>query len=280
MGKVKIKLDPARELAERMVAALENQRGRGRDSYPLTVDRLAQLTEPKAPPQVLLKAIKKKKGFLDKVVVARRGDIHSPLALADDLHSLAESPLVMEFLLRSARNSTNQAFSIAQLKSKASGALKEAFAAAQGRIEQNRLPASIAWILVNRTRKLFFMEDLHRGNQPSSKPSGDAYAHDGKTAPRHLELPGTPGDFPKAFDDAFEKLNRQEGSLNFVSLVDLRRALAAFPRSAFDVELKKLWSQGRYSLRAAEGRFGIRPEEREAGFLQEGALLLFVSPNA
>ena len=34
---------------------------------------------------------------------------------------------------------------------------------------------------------------------------------------------------------------------------------------------------GRYSLSAAEGRHGLTPEEREAGILEDGTLLLYVS---
>jgi hypothetical protein len=35
--------------------------------------------------------------------------------------------------------------------------------------------------------------------------------------------------------------------------------------------------QGRYSLSAAEGRHGISPEERDAGIIEDGSLLLFAS---
>jgi hypothetical protein len=38
--------------------------------------------------------------------------------------------------------------------------------------------------------------------------------------------------------------------------------------------------QGRYSLSAAEGRHGILPEEHDAGIIEDGSLLLFVSRKA
>ena len=41
--------------------------------------------------------------------------------------------------------------------------------------------------------------------------------------------------------------------------------------------LRELRRRGRYSLSAAEGRFGISPTERDAGIMEEGTLLLFVS---
>jgi hypothetical protein len=276
----KVKQDPVSDLAEKMIAALAEQRRRGPDAYPVTVARLAQLADSQAAQNVLLKAINKRKGFLDKVIIAKRRDINSPLALLDDMQTLAESSQLMSFLLRSARTPTNQAFSIAELKDKLTAGLKDAFAAAANRrIDENRLPEGIAWIFVKRTRRLFFMHDVHPRTQPSSAGPERSISRDGNSVQSGPNFPMTETDFPQQFATAFEKLNRQEGSANFVNLVDLRRMLSAFPRSVFDAELRKLWSEGRYSLRAAEGRFGISPEEREAGFLQEGTLLLFVSRN-
>jgi len=281
LAKTTVKTDPAAELAKKMVAVLEKQRRRGSDFYPLTGERLAQESDPLANPEILQKAIKKTKGFLDKVIVVRHGDVLSPLALLEDGQSLAESPRVLEYLLRLSRTPTNQAISVAQMKNKVSGGLKKSFAEAANRlVDENRLPQGIAWIFVNRTRKLFFIDELHRSAQPSDQGSRVSSDQDGVHAAPAITPSTSTADFSEAFDAAFEKLNRQEGSMNFVSLVDLRRALSSYPLPVFDAELRKLWSEGRYSLRAAEGRFGISPEEREAGFLQEGTLLLFVSRNA
>jgi hypothetical protein len=48
-------------------------------------------------------------------------------------------------------------------------------------------------------------------------------------------------------------------------------------RGAFDSGLQQLRRAGQYTLSNAEGRHGITAEEREAGLVEEGALLLFVS---
>jgi hypothetical protein len=84
-------------------------------------------------------------------------------------------------------------------------------------------------------------------------------------------------DFAAAFEAAFGRLDRQEGSHNFVSLVDLRRALDAWPREAFDRGLRGLRVDGRFDLAGAENLGGLRAEEREAGILEAGSLLLYVS---
>lgn len=164
------KKDPAAELALKLVAALEELRTQGTDAYPSTVQHLAQRSESPIPPDILQKVIKKAKGFLDKVVVVRRGDPLSPVALQDDAPALVENPRVLDYLLRLARTPTNQALSVSQLKIKVSGQLKNSFAVAANRLmDNNRLPPGIVWIYVNRTRKLFLMEDLHGQVQPSTE---------------------------------------------------------------------------------------------------------------
>lgn len=84
-------------------------------------------------------------------------------------------------------------------------------------------------------------------------------------------------EFPSRFDAAFADLDRQKGSHNLVSLVDLRRALACFTREQFDAGLRELRLAGRYGLSAAESVHGVRPEERAAGVEEAGTLLLHVS---
>jgi hypothetical protein len=74
----------------------------------------------------------------------------------------------------------------------------------------------------------------------------------------------------------FERLNREKGSHNFVSLVDLRRALP-MDCAAFDAALQELRRAGRYTLSGAEGRHGLTPDERAAGISEQGTLLLYVS---
>jgi len=84
-------------------------------------------------------------------------------------------------------------------------------------------------------------------------------------------------DFAAAFDAAFHELDRQRGSHNFLSLVDLRQALARFSREQFDHGLRDLRAAGLYGLSAAEGIHGIRPEDRDAGIEEAGTLLVYVS---
>jgi hypothetical protein len=85
-----------------------------------------------------------------------------------------------------------------------------------------------------------------------------------------------PADFAGAFDEAFNDIDRRKGSHNFAHLLDLRRALP-LARDQFEAGLRELRVAGRYTLSAAEGRHGITPEERAAGIVEDGSLLLYVS---
>lgn len=86
-----------------------------------------------------------------------------------------------------------------------------------------------------------------------------------------------PADFATAFDAAFERLNRERGSNNFVSLVDLRAALAHVGRAAFDAGLQQLRRDRRYVLASDERYDGITAEQQAAAIREEGEFLLHVS---
>src|SRR5262249_36080842 len=95
-------------------------------------------------------------------------------------------------------------------------------------------------------------------------------------APAPQPIAPAPIDFAAAFEEAFARLDRERGSNNFVSLVDLRRDLPV-DRDTFDGELRRLREAGRFTLSAAEGRHGLSPEEQDAAIREEGTLLLFVA---
>jgi hypothetical protein len=107
------------------------------------------------------------------------------------------------------------------------------------------------------------------------RPSQAGQSHDVPAACEQGEAP-----FAERFDRAFSDLDRQKGSHNLVSLVDLRRALAPTVRAEFDRGIQELRASGRYGLSAAESVQGVRPEDREAAIEEAGALLLHVSRKA
>jgi hypothetical protein len=79
------------------------------------------------------------------------------------------------------------------------------------------------------------------------------------------------------FQMAWDALDSKSGGHNFVSLVDLRKALGDYERWIVDGTLKVLRQTLRFSMSALEGRHGSTEEEREAAILEDGQYLLYVS---
>jgi hypothetical protein len=269
--------DAAAELAEHLIRSLEQQRTGGPNAYPLPLRRLAEAAAPQATPAQVLKAAAKRV-FQARVAVVRGKSLETPVALAADAELLAGSGPALEFLLAALRTPTNHAFSVARLKARVTSKLQRLFQkAVQRRLEEDSLPPTVGWLTIDRTKRLFLLTDLHTGRQsPELSPMPTV-----RDVPAEPPPPPTPpaeqaGDLGDTFDRAFRQLDREAGSHNFVSLVDLRRLLAV-PRDAFDAELRRLRLAGRYSLSAAEGRHGTTPVERESGIMEDGTLLLYVS---
>jgi hypothetical protein len=243
------------------------------------VQRLVELTDPKAPAAAVKKALGKK--FLQKLTLAVRAKaLDAPIALAEDIEALAGCALTLEFLLRQKRTAATHAFTVPALKEKAAGKLKKPLQDAVNRhLAQNTIPPTVGWVSIGGKKLLFLLSDLHvSARQPALAEAASAQTERQPPAtlpPTTNHQPPT-ADFAPAFDSAFARLDRQGGGHNFVSLVALRQALPV-PREQFDRELRALRQAGRYTLSAAEGRHGISPEEREAGITEEGSLLLFVS---
>jgi hypothetical protein len=270
---------PIVELADKLLRVLQSQRSLGPDAYPLSVKRLVELTDPTAAPALVKKALNKR-DFLKQAVRVHAKAPDAPVALAADLDRLALSPLLLEFALRRARTNATQAFTVSQLKEKAAGKVRKPFQDAVNRqVAQGTLPPSVGWVSIQGRKQLFLLTDLHVGDgkPPEARPQpAPAPAAPPQAPAPPPPTPATAVDFRAAFDAAFERLDREGGGHNFVSLTALRGAVP-LPREEFDRELRQLRQAGRYSLSAAEGRHGISPEEREAGIPEEGSLLLFVS---
>lgn len=248
-------------LAETLLQALESAKQSGDGAYPTTLRAL--LDAAGADAAVAKKALGQA-AFKNGVVLAVKGHPDTPLALADDADALAGSGLVLEFLLRAARSEATQAFTTAELKKKLVPGLRGPFAEeVERRARARDLPPEVGWLPLKKNMLLFFVADVRRARAlpPLLPAAREAVA---------------PPDGAAAFDTAFAHLDAARGGYNFVSLVDLRRALG-LPRHDFDELVRRLRAEGRYTLSAAEGRHGLGPEEREAGLLEDGVLLLYVS---
>ena len=150
-------------------------------------------------------------------------------------------------------------------------------AALERGIERQDLPEDVAWVLIKGKPYFFLVENLRPGRGAAVPPGGRRPAP--SRAADGARPPARPAhDFAGAFRAAFERLDRRNGSTNFVKLADLRRALAEFGRDEFDAGLRSLRLDGEFSLDSHEGLHGsLTPEEREAGVREAGSLLVYAS---
>jgi hypothetical protein len=262
-----------------MVRILRQRQEHGESDSPLTLDQLARLADPSAAKPTILAASNPRRKAFGLHAISARSELNAPVALLDDMPQLVASPALLLFLLSAARTRSNHVASAADVKKKLTSKLRPAFQEAlQRRIAEEALPPGVGWLLIRNTKKLFLLEDVHTGRgcqrsateyvAPSAEPTKDLSAVGLPPPMEHDLLP--------TFDTAFAKLDRQSGGHNFVSLVDLRRELP-LARDAFDAELRRERLAGRYTLSAAEGRHGLSPSEQEAGIVEDGTLLLYVS---
>ncbi len=259
--------EPPIELAQKLVRTLEQERERGA-GYPLSLRRLLELAAPAAGTRLVGQALAAPE-FATRAELGLKSTktkpaLDSPVALTTDRDRLAASPLLLDAALRAARTKTRQAAAPAALAGKVAVGLKPSFLEHLSRLlEANHMPPGFGWLALGRTKQIFLIEDAHLGS--------DAVA-----APVAPPAPPATTDLGRLLEEAFQRLDHAAGGHNFVNLAALRREVP-LDRTAFDRELHQLRLAGRYTLSAAEGRHGLKPDEREAGILEDGSLLLFVS---
>ena len=272
---------PEDVLAEKLLQVLEAQKQLGGDSYPLSLKRLVELADPQAAPDLIDKAVGKKP-FKGHAVVAEKKSQTALVFLNEDQAQLLSSGWLLEFLMGAKRQPNENAFAVEALLPKKSPLLPSLQETVNQQIETNSLPPTVGWMWIGGKRQLFLLEDIH-----SSRPAGTVAAPPA-TPSRADESQEThethqphepPSDFAPRFDEAFAQLNRRNGDINFVSLVEMRKALP-MPADSFNAELRTLRVAGRYTLSGAEGRHGISSEEHTAGIVEDGSLLLYVSRKA
>jgi hypothetical protein len=270
---------PEVSLAMDLVDVLRKRPQDGDIPYPLSLERLVELTRPGADPKLAQKAFALP-AFGSEVLIAlakqdKKQRMDSPVALTRDRDLLAGSPCLLEAVVRLSRTERTQIVSQTELQKRIAPPLVQQFGMALAqRVESRSLPESVGCLSERGKLKFFLVSDVR-----ATQVAGGAVEVQPVSPPVRPTPPiapsNAPTDFVQAFEEAFDRLDRQRGH-NFVNLVDLRRALMT-DRQSFDAGLQSLRRAGRYTLSAAEGRDGISPEENQAGIREEGSLLLYVS---
>jgi hypothetical protein len=284
------------ELSARMLAVLESQRRLGGGAYPPTLGRLAELCERKGSDTAVPKAVSHAPMAGQAIVVAAKGKkplLDAPVVLRADVEGGASAVLsaLLKFALSPVTNKVKGkeietvAFTPDDMKNRLVPALKKIGDVVEEGIEREALPTGVGWVRIKGKPHLFLLENLrpaaaHRpaaAVAPADRHAGPHFpVRDGTSAVSTTTRPAR--DFATAFREAFDRLDRRNGSTNFVKLSDLRQALPEFGREAFDAGLRALRIEGLFSLDSHEGLYGsITPEDREAGVREAGSLLVYAS---
>ncbi len=240
------------------------------------IGTLRQLAEKVAPGASAddLRLAAAERTFKTRVLLALPNNLASPIGLAEQLPRLAADALVLELALATTRTADNQAVTLADLKKKLDKRLQPAFdGAVTSALASGTLPPTIGCLQIKKKPYLFLRSDVPHGDRSGVERPMEPLAHG-----RGSEL-GRSSDLGASIVAAFNRLDREKGGHNLVSLLQLRRALAV-DRAVFDAEFQRLRRVGRFTLSAAEGRHGLSVEEREAGIVEEGVLMLYVSQTA
>jgi hypothetical protein len=136
------KKHPAEELSERIVASLEEFRRRA-DAYPPSLAELAADAAPQAKATAIKQATAREP-FHSRAIWAVPGKLDAPVALSEDCAALADSPRLLEHLLRATTTARRPLATASRLQDRLPDELRPLFAEAVARrLRDNELPPGV-----------------------------------------------------------------------------------------------------------------------------------------
>jgi hypothetical protein len=273
---------------QRLLDVLDSIRSLGPPSYPSTAQRLFQLAEQDAE----ISGLAKSKSFASnaliwtphvKAKIAPEEQLTRTLIFRrEDRDAVLSSDTLVSWAIGAIRQPENAlVFTLDELSKvlKAKDDAAEFSKALQRREKEGRWPHGIGTLIRNAKKKetwVFLIEDiipspaLRATLEPTTRTSVDHASITGGN--------GIGGDFPRAFADAFEKLDRAGGGNNQVLLRALREVFPHLSRSAFDAALASLRVARRFTFESHDGRHQrLPPEDLDAGIRDESGLYVYVA---
>lgn len=273
-----------RLLSAQLVKTLEGQKVVGGAAYPLTWNRLVELSGSKADLSLLQKATTVEP-FSDRVLVAFPALADSTVAFLADAADLAASAATLDAALSLLLNDENQAIASDKLAAVRGMNLlfKGHFATAVERfVTLRQWPPGFAALKLSSKWHIFRMKDLSGTLVATTVPEEQkSKARKGIPSQAIAPVPPNPAapavptqpqatagaeddGFAQALEAAFEQLSAISRLPGCVSLVDLRPAMASYSRDVFDSQLIRLRKTGQYSLSVVEGRYPLSDDEKAA----------------
>ncbi len=194
--------------------------------------------------------------------------LDSPIAVRAEADGMARRAVSIELLVRTARTDKKRLIARKELLKKASASVRPAVQAfLEEQLAAGGSLGAVAAIRDGREWKFFLLDDL--------EPTAVRWRL--TSTPTNGESPADLATFAAQLAMAFDRLDGESGGHNQVSLRQLRTALPAWERAAFDSRLSSLRQSGEYTLSGMQHRGGVSPEDQEAGIREGGVLRIFLS---
>jgi hypothetical protein len=263
---------PEKNTSERLVLLLEQARAESRSQYPLRWSALHQQVTSDVSREVLHKATLVEP-FLSRATIACPNAPDSPVFLTEDLSTCVRSPEMLRFLVRRGTTDDNVALAPQKLATAAglTAAVKQQLAVVADEIIAGApLPPGIGLGRIARKWQLLDLSRIRHSTEVAVlSPAADSTIATPRTA-------ASAEAFAVSFDAAFTRLSETSHLPGYVSLADLRPALAEYPRAVFDEQLLLLRRAGRYSLSLLEGRMALTAAEESAVIVIDNRAYLLV----
>ena len=270
--------------------------GNGEVEYPPTLRQLFELSGETGDLERAMRAIATNPsvhGNLRTAAKASRGKSAAYFAqalafLPEDTERVAGSAKLLRSVLQSTRTARTNIFGITQLLERVPEFLRQPFAVVlRGHAASGRPPSGVGVVLESGSPKFFLLAHAALGDPaaqddaPAVAPPQDEPAPDRGVDRITPDPPPPQIDFERVFRSAFDRLDVQSGSHNYVLLHDLRRALPDLSRHEFDEQLNDLRRSKLFSLDSADGRHvRLTAEQLDAGIREASSLLVYVARRA
>ncbi|HEY5959408.1 MAG TPA: hypothetical protein VIV60_22775, partial [Polyangiaceae bacterium] len=266
-------------------ATLRSQKQIG--AYPNTVKRLLELANMPVSLAAQLvgkvgRSPKASKHFLTSAKNNANDDSAKAafVVLPDDLDAIAGSPGLLLNCLKLVTKPGTQLFTIAELAGGLNSKFEEPFKkACRTALESNRLPHEVG-VLRRRKIPFLFLLDQIRSYGSISEPvldNGTSYQPP-QGEREQLDLSVAESELSERVLAAFDRLDREAGGRNYVTLAALRDALPETPRQELDGAVHSLRRASRITLDSADGRHArLNEAELAAGIVEGGQRLVYVA---
>ncbi len=202
------------------------------------------------------------------------------LVLIANAERSASDPRILDRVYRATLKKGDTAVDVAALKKQKllSPHLTAAFTRVVDQMA-SQCPEGFGVVRLGKKSILFRLRDVPGGSW-SHQPSAvsDQPAQSGSPLPARPTEPqrADEASFERAFQEAFGRLDANDGGYNFVKILHLRSALPQYTRMEFDAGLHGLRLARRFSLVSSEGNaITLTDQEREAGILEAGTRLVY-----